>query len=121
MARTGDSSLWISRNQSSVLRRAYRAAPRKGFAVTETLNLPSGERLLSGGDSRRPKRGHDDGLYAAGRANDGDTIRFCGPRNPYVFNATRTAHRRAARRFAEHQLRPVGNLWDLERHAEDRG
>jgi acetate kinase len=26
-----------------------------------------------------------------------------------------------ARRLAEHQLRPVGNLWDLERHAADRG
>src|SRR5205809_6146219 len=113
MARTGDSPLWISRNQSSVLRGAHGPAPRKGFAVTETRDLPSWKRLFSGGDSRRPKHGYDDGLYPHGRANDGYTIRFCGPRNPHSFNATRAAYRGAARRLAEHQIRPVGNLWNL--------
>src|SRR6202158_5964280 len=121
MARAGDSSLWISRNQSSVLRGAHRAAPRKGFAVTETRDLPSWERLLSGGDSRWPKRGYDDGLYPPGRADDGYTIGFRGPRNPHLFNATRAAYRRAARQLAEHQIGPLGNLWDLGRYAADRG
>src|SRR6266849_8315187 len=116
MASTGDSSLWISRNQSSVLRRAHRAAPRKGFAVTETRDLPLGKWLLTGGHSRRPKRGYDHGLYPPVRADDGHTIRLCRPWNPHLLNATRAAHRAAARRFAEHQIRPVGNLRDLGRH-----
>src|SRR6266849_4193506 len=121
MARTGYSSLWISRNQSSVLRGAYCAAPRKGFGNTETRDLSPWERLLSSGDSRRPKRGYDDGLYPPGRADDGHTIRFCRPRNPHLFNAARATHRGAARRLAEHQIRPAGNFWDLGRHAADRG
>src|ERR1700674_4960612 len=121
MARTRDSSLWISRNQSSILRGAHRAAPRKGFAVTETGDLPFGQRLLFGGHSRWPKRGYDYGLYPPGRPDDGYTIRFCGPRNPHLFNATRAAHRAAARRLAEHQIRLAGNFWGLGRHAADRG
>src|SRR5229473_7384979 len=121
MACTGDSPLWISWNQSSILRGAHRAAPGKGFAITETRDLSSWERLFSGGDSRGTKRGYDDGLYPPGRADDGDAIRFRGPRNPHLFNATRAAHGAAARRFAEHQIRPIGNLRYLGRHAAGCG
>src|SRR6266852_4662866 len=117
MACSGNSSLWISRNQSSILRGADRAAPGKGFAITETRDLSSWERLFSGGDSRGTKRGYDDGVYTSRRPDDGDAIRFRGPRNPHLFNATRAAHGAAARRFVEHQIRPIGNLWCLGRYA----
>src|SRR2546429_1929275 len=40
-------------------RRAHRTAHGKGFAVTETRDLPFGERLLSGGDSRGAKRSEE--------------------------------------------------------------
>src|SRR6202795_793527 len=121
MARTGDSSVWVSWNQSSILRGAHLSVARKRFAITETRGLSSWERLLSGGDSRGTKRGYDDGVYTSRRPDDGDTIRFRGPRNPHLFNATRTAHRAAAHRFAEHQIRTIGNLWCVGRHAAGCG
>src|SRR5438128_11815239 len=120
MARTGNSSLWISRNQSSVLRRAHGTAPRKGFTIVETRVLPLGERLLASSHSRRPKRGYNDGLYPTRRANDGHAIWFCRPRYPHLFDATRADHGAAARRLAEHEIGPAGNLWNFGRHAADR-
>src|ERR1700675_228487 len=102
MARAGDLSIWVSRNQSSILRGTHRTAPGKGIAFAQIGDLPSWERLLACGDSRRPQRRYDHGLYAAGRVDDGHAIRLRGPRHPYVLNAAELAHRAAAGRFAEH-------------------
>src|SRR5213592_738827 len=120
MARTGNSSLWISRNQSSVLRGANCSAPRHGFANTETRNLPFGERLLPGGDSRRSKRGHDYGIHTTRRPDDGNPIRLPRPRNPYVLDARRKIHWTAARRFAEQEVGVAGNFWNFGRYAANR-
>src|ERR1700694_4681831 len=119
MAGSGDSPLWISRDQSSVLRGTYGTTAGKRFAVTQTGDLPSWKRLFPCGDPRRPERRYDDGLYASGRADDGYTIRFSRPWHPYLFNAARSAHRAATRRRAEHPIRSAGNLWNLGRHAAD--
>jgi len=37
-----------------------------------------------------------------------------GPRNPHLFNATRAPHRAAARRFAQHQIRPIAALGGID-------
>src|SRR5437588_12558803 len=87
----------------------------------DTRALPSWWRLVAGTDSRRPKRGYDYGLSPPGRTDDGYTIRFCGPRNPQLLAARRKVYGGAARRLADHQIRPAGNSWDLGRHPADRG
>src|SRR6266481_56767 len=121
MARTGDPSLRISRNQSSVLRRAHRTTPRQGLTIAKTRNLPLGKWLLPGGHTRRAKHRYDHGIYAPGRANDGNALRFCGPRNNDLLDATRWTYGTPTRRDAQHKIRPAGNLWDFGGHAADRG
>src|SRR5437660_11561289 len=121
MARAGDPSLWISRNQSSVLRRAHRTTPRQELTITETRNLPFGKWLLSGGNPRRAKHRYDHGIHAARRTNDGNAVRFCGSRDNNLLDATQRLHGTAARRDAQHEIRPAGNLWDFGGHAPDSG
>src|SRR5438445_12379253 len=120
MARPGDSSVWISRNQSSVLRGAHRATTRKGLAIAETRDLPFGEWLFSGGHPRRAKHRYDYGIHATRRANDGNAFRFCGPRDNDLLDATRWLHGTATRRGTQHEIRPAGNLRDLGGHAPNR-
>src|ERR1700687_1266996 len=121
MARTGDPSLWISWNQSSVLRRAHRTTPRQELTITETRNLPFGKWMLSAGHSRGAKHRYDHGIHAPRRANDGNALRFCGPRDNDLLDATRWLHGTPARRNAQHEIRPAGNLWGLGRYEAGRG
>src|SRR6266849_5953505 len=113
MARAGDPSLWISRNQSSVLRRAHRTTPWQELTITETRNLPFRKWLLSSGHSRRAKHRYDHGIHAARRANDGNALRFCGSRDNDLFDAKHWLHGTATRRGAQYERRPAGNLWNF--------
>src|SRR5260370_5659719 len=113
MARTGDSSVWISRNQSSVLRRAHPTAPRKGFAITETRHLPSWERLFSGGHPRGAKHRYNHGIHTARRSDDGNAIWLYRSWDNDLLDLAGWLHRTATRRAVKHEIRPVGNLWDL--------
>src|ERR1700731_273965 len=121
MARAGDSSLRISRNQSSVLRGAHRAALRKGSAITETRDLPSWERLFSGGHPREAKHRYNHGIHTARRSDDGNTIWLYRSWDNDLLDPAEWLHRTATRRAVKHKIRPVRNLWHLERHAADRG
>src|SRR5204862_6160945 len=113
MARAVDPSFWISLNQASVLRRAHRTAPLQKLTTTETRNLPFRKWLLSGGHSRRAKHRFDHGIHAPRRANDGNAFRFCGYRDNDLLDARRWLDGTAARRDAQHEIRPAGNLWDF--------
>jgi hypothetical protein len=65
VVRAGNSPLRIPRDQSSVLRRAGCAIAGQRSEFSETRDLPPGQWLLPGGDSRRSKRGYDHGFYPA--------------------------------------------------------
>src|ERR1700688_2338653 len=119
MAGAGDSALRVSRNQSSVLRGTYRTTLGKGVAFAQTGELPSWAWVLACRDSRRPQRRYDDGLYAAGRVDDGHAIGLGGPRHPDVLDAAELGHWAAARRFAQHQIWFAGDLRNFRRHAKD--
>src|ERR1700738_3372124 len=121
MARTGNPSLWISRNPTSVLfgARCATSGPRTEFI--EACNLPSWQWLLSRSDSRRPQRRYDHGIYSPGRIDDGDAIWLARSGNSHVLDARRKIHGTAARRFAEHEIRSTWNFWNLRRHAADCG
>src|SRR6202030_993656 len=121
MARTGYSSVWISRNQSSVLRRARRTTPRQGFGVTEPRNLPPGKWLLSGGHPRGAKRRYNHGIHTARRPDDGNAIWVHRSRDNDLLDATRWLHGTPTRRTAQHEIRVAGNLWNLGGHAANRG
>src|SRR5712692_6589684 len=110
MARAGDSTLRISPNQPSILRRAHRTAARQGFRVPEARNMPSWEWMLSGSYSRRAKRGYNNGLHPARGTDDGDSIRLSRSWNTHVLDDETSVHRAATRRIAEHEIRPDGNL-----------
>src|ERR1700740_1663721 len=121
MACAGDPSVWISRDQSSVLRRAHRTTPRQGLTIAKARNLPFGKWLLSDGYPRRSKHRYDHGIHAARRANDGNAFRFCGSRDNDLLDATRWLHGTPTRRDAQHEIRLAGNLWGLGRYAAGRG
>src|SRR5260370_5038013 len=116
MARAGDSSLRISRNQSSVLRGAHRAALRKGFAITETRDLPSWERLFSGGHPRGAKHRYNHGIHTARRSDDGNTIWLYRSWDNDLLDLAGWLHRTGTRTAVRHEIPPVGRLWDAGVH-----
>src|SRR5205807_7390379 len=63
MAQAGDSSLWVSWDQPSVLRRARSPTACEGSCCPEARNLPSREWMFACGDPRRSQCRHHNGLY----------------------------------------------------------
>src|SRR5260221_5158232 len=121
MARTGNSTIWLSRNQPSVLRGARSATSRARTEFTETCDVPSRKWLFPRCDSPWPQHRYHDGVYSARRPDDGDQIRLPRSGNSHLLDARRKIHGTSARRFAEHEVRSTWNLWNLRRHAADCG
>src|SRR5207253_136420 len=108
MAQAGDSSLWVSWDQPSVLRRARSPTACEGSCCPEARNLPSREWMFACGDPRRSQCRHHNGLYAARGINDGNPFGVRRSRHPDVFAAP-GSHRTRPRRDIECQVWIAGN------------
>src|SRR5258708_2094739 len=91
MARTGNSTIWLSRNQPSVLRGARSATSRARTEFTETCDVPSRKWLFPRCDSPRPQHRYHDGVYSARRPDDGDQIRLPRSGNSHLLDARRNS------------------------------
>ena len=66
------------------------SGPRSCWAepeLAEAGDLPPGQWLFAGGDSRRSKRGYDHGFYSAGGPDDGHALGLRRPRHPDLSDA----------------------------------
>jgi xylulose-5-phosphate/fructose-6-phosphate phosphoketolase len=91
-----NSPLRISRDQSSILRTPCRAVASQEPKVAQAGDLPPGQWLLSGGNSRGSKRRYDHGFYSAGGSDDGHAFRLGGPRDSHLLDAAETLFGRTA-------------------------
>ena len=91
VVRAGNPPLRVPWDQSSILRTASGAVAGQEPEFAEARDLPPGEWLLFGGDSRRPKRGYDHGFYPAGGSHDGHALGLRRSRHPYLSDATEKA------------------------------
>src|ERR1700688_2723824 len=117
MAVAGHTPLWISRNQSSILRATHSTTPRQKSLVAPARKLPSGQWLLSSGDPAWQKHRHHHGLHAPRWINDGNALRLSRSRHPHVSDTRAESERRNFRRPAEQKIWLAWDIWHLRRHA----
>src|SRR5580658_10219363 len=110
MARAGDPAVWISWDQSPILRGADSRTAGQGFALAETCELPPGQRLFAGRDSEWRERGYHDGIHSSGRIDDGDAVRIGGSGDFDLPDAAGWRDGGESRRIAEYEVRALGNF-----------
>ena len=109
----GISHQYVSRRAAEVLGQAA--------GVAADGDVPSGRRMLAGGGAGRPVGGHDDGVHAARRADDGDALGVGGSGHPDSPGAALRVYRGGPGSHSESRVGTEGRVGSFGRYARGRG